>query len=653
MTRAFPSRNSAAQEGATTHDDRPRVVHSTPPLGYLPSLDGIRAIAVLAVIVFHSALPWLPGGFLGVDVFFVLSGFLITTLLLQEVERTGRLHFGAFYLRRARRLLPALAVVLIASAALVVIFAPDAAARLREDIVASTFYVTNWWNIISEQSYFEAMGRPPMLQHLWSLGLEEQFYLIWPAVLLFVFRRKGRDGVRKVALIGAAVSTIWMLTLSIAMGMPTDNDPSRLYFGSDTHAMTILAGAALATVWRPRSLPRKLAPGPTAALSAVGIAAFVVMFWCFFAVDESSALLYRGGFTLFAGVCVVAIAVATHPAIAASRILGITPLVYLGKRSYGLYLWHWPIFLVLRPGIDIGWTGLPAFALQLAAAMVAAELSYRYIEMPIRRGAIGRAWKQMKNGGIGAFSRRTKVTATACTVALVALAFALISIPATDATTYLNGATQVGTEDLSAPPATTDTGTSASSTSAVVTTTAIPAGGETPVVPDPALTAPIKPGENLTKRPITAVGDSVMLGARDALVAVMPKVTVDAEVSRQALPMYQRLKDRKAAGKLSQIVILHTGTNGPAYEKDLRAAVKNLSDRGRVVLVTTHMPDKWMDESNTSIRNVAKDFPNVRLADWAAASEGHREYFVFDGTHLTGPGGRAYAKTITDALNSP
>ena len=639
-------------------DDRPRVVRSTPPLGYLPGLDGIRAIAVLAVVIFHSALPWLPGGFLGVDVFFVLSGFLITTLLLQEVERTGRIRFGAFYLRRARRLLPALALVLIASAALVVIFAPDAAARLREDIVASTFYVTNWWNIISDQSYFEAMGRPPMLQHLWSLGLEEQFYLIWPAVLLFVFRRKGRDGVRKIALIGAGASTVWMILLSFIMGMPTDNDPSRLYFGSDTHAMTILAGAALATVWRPRSLPRQLAPGPKTALTAIGLGALAVMFLCFIAVDESSALLYRGGFALFAGVCVIAIAAATHPAIGLSRVLGTKPMVYLGKRSYGLYLWHWPVFLVLRPGVDIGWTGLPAFALQFAAAMTAAELSYRFIEMPIRRGALARIWRQLRTGGLGSFSRAAKVTASACAVALCALTFALLSIPATDASTYLDGATQVGTEDLTSTTTAASTigdGTSAnaSTTTSTADTAKAPDGGEVAIPTNPALNAPLYPGEDLTKRPITAVGDSVMLGARDGLKTLLPKVTVDAEVSRQALPMYQRLRERAAADKLSQVVILHVGTNGPAYEKDLRQAIKGMSDRGRVVLVTTHMPDKWMSESNTSIRNVAKDFPNVRVADWAAASDGHREYFVFDGTHLTASGIRAYAQTVADALKAP
>lgn len=650
-TRETNSPSSAAVDSYVSDHPQSRANHSTPPLGYLPGLDGIRAIAVLAVMIFHSAVPWLPGGFLGVDVFFVLSGFLITTLLLQEVERTGRIHFGAFYLRRARRLLPALFIVLIASAALVVLFAPDAAARLREDIVASTFYVTNWWNILSDQSYFQAMGRPPLLQHLWSLGLEEQFYLIWPAVLLFVFRKSGRDGVRKIALIGAAASTVWMLVLSFLMGMPTDNDPSRLYFGSDTHAMTILAGAALATVWRPRALPRRLPPGPTAVLSAIGAIALATMIWCFVAVDEGSPLLYRGGFALFAGLSAVVIAVATHPAIAMSKALGIKPLVYLGKRSYGLYLWHWPIFVLLRPGVDIGWTGLPALTLQFAVTLVAAELSYRFIEMPIRHGALGQIWNQFRATGLRGFSQASKIVAAVCAAGLAVLSFALISIPAVDATSYLDGATSVGTEELT--PAASTPVTKMSESGPTTSTTAVPTGGETAIAPDPDFTAPIASGENLTKRPITAVGDSVMLGARNAIVEAMPKAAVDAEVSRQALPTYQRLRDRIAAGKLAQIVILHVGTNGPAYEPDLRKAVKDLSDRGRVVLVTAHMPEKWMAESNANIRAVAKDFPNVRLADWASASDGHREYFVFDGTHLTGPGARAYAKTITDALNSP
>ncbi len=621
--------------GPPSQSGRPEFTGApTPSLGYLPALDGIRAIAVLAVMIFHSAVPWLPGGFLGVDVFFVLSGFLITSLLLQEVERTGGIDFKRFYLRRIRRLVPAFLAVILVTALLVLLFAQDSAAKYREDVMASLLYVNNWWNIFGDQSYFEAIGRPPMLQHLWSLAVEEQFYLIWPAVLLFVFHRRLRDGVRRVALIGVFASTALMAILSILMSMPGENDPSRLYFGTDTHAMTILAGAALATVWRPRSLPRKLAPAPTMVLTGIGAAALALMAWFFINVTDDSAALYRGGFLIFAGVCVVVIAVATHPAIAASRVLAVAPLIYIGKRSYGLYLWHWPIFNILRPGIDIGLTGIPALILQFGLTFGAAELSYRYLEMPVRNGDVGRIWQQWKVQGVAI--KRALIAAAVSLVVILGLAVGVSAIPAVDSTTYLNGATEVGAGSLEDE-----------------VQTVADKNGESKAVKapeDPQMTAPIVAGEDLTKRPITAIGDSVMLGARESVQSSLDKVTVDAAVSRHANLMYQRIDQRRAAGKLAPVVVIHPGTNGPAYEDDLREAVAGLSDRARVVLVTTDVPRSWMDQSNDNIRKVAKDFPNVRIAEWAQAAQGHREYFVTDGTHLTPPGARAYADTIKEAI---
>jgi peptidoglycan/LPS O-acetylase OafA/YrhL len=609
----------------------------TPSLGYIPSLDGIRAIAVLAVMIFHSAVPWLPGGFLGVDVFFVLSGFLITSLLLQEVERTGGIDFKRFYIRRIRRLVPAFLAVVLVSALLILLFAQDGAGKYREDVLASALYVNNWWNIFGDQSYFEAIGRPPMLQHLWSLAVEEQFYLIWPAVLLFTFRRRLRDGVRRVAIIGVFASTALMAILSLLMSMPGENDPSRLYFGTDTHAMTILAGAALATAWRPKSLPKKLALQPTMVLTAIGVVALALMAWFFVNVTDDSAMLYRGGFLVFAGVCVVVIAVATHPAIAASRVLAIAPMVYIGKRSYGLYLWHWPIFVILRPGIDIGLTGIPALVIQFGLTFAAAELSYRYLEMPVRNGDIGKIWSRWKAQGVAL--KRAVIACSISIVVVIGLAVGVNAIPAVDSTSYLNGATQVGAGALDAEPA--DTTISSSESSALK------------VPDDPLMTAPFVPGEDLTKRPVTAIGDSVMLGAREAVQGALDKVTVDANVSRHAVLMYKRIDQRKNAGKLAPVVVIHPGTNGPAYEDDLREAVAGLSDRVRVVLVTTHVPRSWMDESNSNIRKIAGEFPNVRVAEWAQAAEGHREFFVTDGTHLTPPGGRAYADAIKQAITSP
>ena len=225
---------------------------------HMPGLDGVRAVAVAAVVVFHMDESWLPGGFLGVDVFFTLSGFLITSLLLAELDASNKVDFKRFYIRRARRLLPALYLVLVATAIAAMTVAQDAASRVREDAVAAFFYVTNWWYVLGETSYFEATGRPPMLQHLWSLAVEEQFYFVWP-VLCWLLWKVGRTrGIRVGAIVGALASTVVMAWISIAQGMPEAADPSRVYFGSDTHAMTLLVGAALATFWRPGALAARL-----------------------------------------------------------------------------------------------------------------------------------------------------------------------------------------------------------------------------------------------------------------------------------------------------------------------------------------------------------------------------------------------------------
>lgn len=624
-----------------TSDATPPRAIRTPTLGYLPALDGIRAVAVAGVLVFHSALNWLPGGFLGVDVFFVLSGFLITSLLLHEVETSGRIDFKAFYLRRSRRLLPALLAVLVVTAAIVLLFAHDAGAKFREDAVASLFYVTNWWNILGEQSYFEAIGRPPLLQHLWSLGIEEQFYLIWPAVMLFAFRRGGRDRVRKFALIGALASTFIMFVLSFVWSMPSDNDPSRLYFGTDTHAMTILVGAALATAWRPRALPKTLSLVPKMVLTAIGFAALGLILWSFASVTEDSTLLYRGGFLAFAALCAVLIAVFTHPAIAASKILAVAPLVYLGKRSYGLYLWHWPIFMVTRPGVDIGMTGVPAFALQLVFTFAAAELSYRYLEMPVRNGAIKRVWNDWRRQGRGVAVKRGALVVTSSALLLFGLVAGVSALPAPSADDYLGGATAVGAGNLAADaqanPVGTPTGTVAGE-SAVTDTGSANAVGAMPKISDAS---------------ITAVGDSVMLGSRKFFASAMPGATIDAQVSRQAAEVFARIDARRAAGQLEPVVVIHTGTNGPVEEESLRAALNGLSDRQRVVLVTAHLQRSWVDDSNAVIRSVASSFPNVRVADWATLSDGQKRYFVYDGVHLTEAGAEAYARLVGDTVNAP
>jgi peptidoglycan/LPS O-acetylase OafA/YrhL len=556
-----------------------------------------------------------------VDVFFVLSGFLISSLLLQEIERTGAVSFKRFYLRRARRLLPALLVTLALTALLVLAFAPDAASQFRQDAIASTFYVTNWWYVVQDLSYFQAMGRPPMLQHLWSLAVEEQFYLLWPMALVFIFRRRGRVGVGRVALGLALFSTLLMALGSMIMNVPADGDASRLYFGADTHAMGLLLGAALATVWRPGALPRRIPVPARAVLWMAGLIALATLFAVFHRVGEEDPWLYRGGFLVVSATTAVIVALASHPAIGLGRLLALQPMRYIGERSYGLYLYHWPIFMVTRPGIDIPLEGVPAWVVQLGLTFGVAELSYRYVEMPIRRGALSATWRRWREEGAGVAVGRAAGATVVTAGAVLATGAAIVAIPPPDAQDYLGGLTQVG-QDLSAQPKQSrDEG---------------------------SRDLPVDPVADLSKRPITAIGDSVMLGASGGLEDALD-ITVDAAVGRQYSGIAQRVSARLTAGQMDKVVVIHPGTNGTAYWDMLKQTLESLTDRN-VVLVTVRTPNSWMDDSNRNIRGMANQFDNVRIADWEAASDGRRDYFVYDGTHLSPAGVKAYVATIRKAL---
>ncbi|HVQ87935.1 MAG TPA: acyltransferase family protein [Actinomycetes bacterium] len=601
-------------------------------LPYLPGLDGIRAIAVVAVLLFHLPAQLVPGGFLGVDVFFVLSGFLITTLLLVEVERSGRIAFGAFYRRRARRLLPALFGVLIVCTLLALTVARDAASQLREDAVAALTYTTNWWYVLDARSYFEISGRPPLLQHLWTLAIEEQFYLIWPAVFLFVWHRWGSRAVFWTALSGALASTAWMTWLAVSGNLPAFGDTARLYFGTDTHAMGILLGAALAVVWRPGQLPTRISQGARAVNGGFGVAALAALCICLMTFGEDSAVLFRGGFLLVSVVAAALIAAAAHPGGWFGPALGNPPMRWLGTRSYGIYLWHWPIFLVTRPDLDLPYRGVAAGVTSIVLTLGAAELSYRFIEMPVRSGAVARWMKSMQRRTGRAWSGWTAGIAAALSLLLVAGA-ALASVPTVDETTYLGGVTSVGAEPLVQPSGNTRHQGSREGSGNRSGRTA-------------------QPG-SLLRQPITAVGESVMLSARDALRERLPRVTVDAAVGRFPSDVFKRIRERKHADALADVVVFQAGTNGIPDEQDLRAMLDALSGRTLVAVVNVRAPRSWIDDSNEVIDEVTRGYDNVRVVDWSSISAGHGNYFEPDGFHLTLDGARAYAAAIVDVLSEP
>ncbi|HWQ13290.1 MAG TPA: acyltransferase, partial [Roseiflexaceae bacterium] len=360
-------------------------------LPYLPGLDGLRALAVLGVLLYHAGLG-LQGGFLGVETFFVLSGFLITSLLLAEWRQDGRVDIVRFWRRRARRLLPALILLLAGTWAFTLLALPEEAAELRDDTLAALGYVMNWRLVFSGRSYFDPLVRPPLLQHLWSLAVEEQFYLLWPPLFAAGMRYLRRAGLLLATLAGAAASAALMAAL-----YDPGADPSRIYYGTDTRAAGLLLGASLALVWAPGHIPAAASRRVGLALDAAGLAALAALLAAYAWLFEQHPLLYQGGFGLVAIATAVAVAAATHPqAQLLERLLGWRPLRWVGVRSYGIYLWHWPVFMVTRPEEDVPLDGLPLLALRFAAALGLAALSYRLVELPVRRGALARCWASLR-----------------------------------------------------------------------------------------------------------------------------------------------------------------------------------------------------------------------------------------------------------------
>ncbi len=366
---------------------------------YMPGLDGLRAIAVLAVIAFHLNAPWAQGGLLGVGMFFTLSGYLITDLLLSSYARTGRLPLRDFWARRARRLLPALLVMLAVVSAWITVAHRAALPGLRGAVLSAVGFVGNWWLIVQNVSYFDRFAPPTPLGHLWSLAVEEQFYLVWPWVLLgalWLARRRHRRGQvypgLAVAAIGlTAASAVWMALL-----YQPGFDNTRAYDGTDTRAFGFLVGAALAMVWPSQRLNGPVAAGKRWALDAAGATALAVIVALIVGTDEYSPVLYRGALVALSLATAVVVAVAAHPASWLGRALGSGPLRWLGVRSYGIYLWHLPVIVLTGAAIDTSRVDLPRAGLQIGASIGLAALSWRYVEQPIRHGVLGRLWRQRR-----------------------------------------------------------------------------------------------------------------------------------------------------------------------------------------------------------------------------------------------------------------
>ena len=595
-------------------------------------------MAVASVFAYHADVAWAPGGFLGVDVFFVISGFLITALLLAEWRRDAWLDVVHFWKRRALRLLPALLVLLVAAWVVVPFLAPDQAGRLRGDVRAALAYVSNWRLIFEHQSYFEAAGRPPLLQHLWSLAVEEQFYLVWPLVLWvgLGIRRHARRLVWWI-LVGAVASAALMAAL-----YEPGTDPSRVYYGTDTRAGAILLGAALACVWAPwrsRGRPR---PAGRIVLAGLGVGATAGLGWCVASLNQFSEGLYRGGFLGVAALATVLVAVLAHPATpGAGALLGSTPLVWLGRRSYGVYLFYWPVLMLTRAHYDVPLSGNALLGMRAGITVILAALSYRFVEAPVRSGALGRLWVDLRRPGALWASPRPRVAARALGVAVALAAVTatvVVARPAPAPPTFL------ALEAAEAAPP--DPVTSALPPTTLPTTTTLPAPTTTVDAPvtttststPPTAPAPVMATTVLPQGRVVGLGDSVLLEAKAQLERRLPDASIDGEVGRQFKELLGVARSRRASGQLGQVVILQLGNNGPVTASQFDDIMDVLRDVRRVVVINVKVPRPWEGPNNAMLASGVGRWPNAVLMDWHKHGAAHPELFAEDGTHM-GPTG--------------
>jgi len=639
-------------------------------LPYIPAIDGLRALAVSAVLLYHSALGLLPGGFLGVEVFFVISGYLITSLLIADRANHGNVSLFGFWKRRARRLLPAAFTVIVATLVYSVIFLPGEVAALRGNALAGFGYASNWYQIFHSQSYFESMGRPSLLNHLWSLGVEEQFYIVWPIVFSLFLARIRRRYAFGLIVCGAIASSALMF-----YKFDPGGDPSRIYYGTDTRASGLLIGAALAFAWQSGNLAKanrflRWTPDVCGILALAALTAMTVF------IHETDALLYRGGFAIVGLATAVLIAAAVHPDSRILRsVLGRQPLLWLGTRSYSVYLWHWPVFMLTRPGLDIEAGEVPVFALRLAITACLAELSYRLVEMPVRRGAVDRMWQSLRQSmrhlrrpTLQPLKYRPLAATGFAGVGVVFLGITVAAAGPPAPPSYL-AVGEVQTYAWSRGPQATPrprlTPSSNSLTSAVPavrrtasetptpfspTRSPVPAGPTTAALTGtaPPTNAPPTPPPPLAEPPsrVLALGDSVMLGAAPQMAAAIPNLEVDASVSRQVSAGIDLLYQRRDAGALGDVVIIHLGTNGSLSGGQFDEIMGILSGVERVVWVNLRVPRDWEAPDNDAIAQGVARYPSAVLVDWYSLGNAHPEFFYDDEIHLNPEGADFYAQTI-------
>jgi len=573
---------------------------------HISSIDGLRAIAVTAVLLYHLGISWIPGGFLGVDLFFVISGYVITRLILDSINQSSALDLRAFYAARLRRIYPGFLFMVIATIIFIGVWAPEAIKRFLSDLPYALSGTLNWALVARHQDYFETIGRPPLLQHTWSLAVELQFYLVWPIILLTVLKYFGKKNIARIALIIAIISGTTLFLVSLQLDQANSAQVSHIYFGTDTHSLGLFLGSALAVSWIPQNLSANITRRAQDVIDGIGVVGLLGLISTFLFIDESNASLYRIAFPL-AGIfgCLVIISL-VHPASRFAPIISSPPFRWIGQRSYGIYIWHWVIFQVTRPSVDLSGETWALYLARVLLVLALADISLRWVEIPFRQGHVQTWFRGMKYR-----SPKERVRQQISVLVSIIAVLAVTTSISVSAINKSNQISQVINEEL------TDQEES-----------------------------PVDLGSTTG---LWVTGDSVILGIRSKLENKEHISLVNARVGRQAPELLAVMRVDQSSVPSSP-VIFNLGNNNALSEQTVVEIFEVIKNQPQIIVVNTAVPRPWRDSNNAIISKVASNYANVKLVDWDRISKDRPELFAPDGVHLSPAGSDVYVDLVLSVL---
>jgi len=573
---------------------------------HIASIDGLRAIAVTAVVLYHLGISWIPGGFLGVDLFFVISGYVITRLILDSINQSSALDLREFYAARLRRIYPAFIFMVVCIIIFIGVWAPEAIKRFLSDLPYALTGSINWLLVARHQDYFEAIGRPPLLQHTWSLAVELQFYLIWPIILLTVLKYFGKKNIARIALLIAIISGVTLFLVSLQLDQSNAQQVSHIYFGTDTHSLGLFLGSALAVSWIPQNLSADIEKRAQDVIDAIGVIGLLGLIAAFLFIDEANASLYRIAFPL-AGIfgCLVIISL-VHPASRFAPLISSAPFKWVGQRSYGIYIWHWVIFQVTRPSVDLTGQSWALYLARVLLVLALADISLRWVEIPFRQGQVQNWFRGMKYR-----SAKVKLRQQ---LSIVISIIAVLAVTSSISVQAINKADQIAQEQIAQPE------DQAASQEDLGSTTGL-----------------------------WVTGDSVILGIRSKLESKEHISLINARVGRQAPELLAVMRVDQSSVPSSPIVF-NLGNNNALNEQTVIDIFEVVKNQPQVIVVNTSVPRAWKDANNAIISKVASGYPNVRLVDWDRVSKDRPELFAPDGVHLSPTGSDVYVDLVLTVL---